>query len=104
MPRRYHVYPPEFQVYNVMSSTGAVVLAAAYVLPLGYLLWSLIWGARAANNPWNATGLEWRTTSPPPRDNFFSTPIVTRAPYDYHPESEAPCSATSIVSAQDHPA
>src|SRR5204863_5537125 len=23
MPRRYHVYPPEFQVWNVMSSPGA---------------------------------------------------------------------------------
>src|SRR5947209_10332831 len=32
MPRRYHIYPPEFQVYHVMSSAGAVVLAAAYLL------------------------------------------------------------------------
>ena len=27
MPRRYHVYPPEFQVWNVMSSAGASILA-----------------------------------------------------------------------------
>ncbi|MEO6783742.1 MAG: cbb3-type cytochrome c oxidase subunit I, partial [Bradyrhizobium sp.] len=90
MPRRYHVYPPEFQVYNVMSSAGAVVLAAAYLLPLFYLTWSLISGARAGNNPWDATGLEWRTTSPPPRENFAAIPRVTEAPYNYHPFSEAP--------------
>ncbi len=31
MPRRYHVYPPEFQVWNVLSSGGAVILAVAYL-------------------------------------------------------------------------
>ena len=90
MPRRYHAYPPEFQVYNVLSSSGAAVLAAAYLLPLGYLAWSLFFGARAANDPWNATGLEWRTTSPPPRDNFFGRPAVLAKPYNYHPEGAAP--------------
>ena len=51
MPRRYHVYPPEFQVYNVMSSAGAVVLAAAYLLPLFYLTWSLISGRPGRQQP-----------------------------------------------------
>jgi cytochrome c oxidase subunit 1 len=90
MPRRYHVYPPEFQVWNVLSSAGAGVLAAAYLLPLGYLIWSLIWGRRAVGNPWDATGLEWRTTSPPPRENFFQLPRVNVGPYDYHPARVAP--------------
>jgi len=90
MPRRYHVYPPEFQVWNVMSSAGAGVLAAAYLLPLGYLLWSLFWGGRAGDNPWNATGLEWRTSSPPPPRNFLSPPRVDVGPYDYHLEGMAP--------------
>ena len=34
MPRRYHAYPPEFQVLNVMSSAGATVLGVGYVLPV----------------------------------------------------------------------
>ena len=59
MPRRYHAYPPEFQV-DVMSSTGAVVLAAAYLMPFLYLTWSLVYGQRAPANPWDGTGLEWR--------------------------------------------
>ena len=44
MPRRYHVYPAEFQVYHVMSTAGAVILAVAYLLPLFYLTWSLLYG------------------------------------------------------------
>ncbi|WP_414474505.1 cytochrome c oxidase subunit I [Microvirga sp. M2] len=90
MPRRYHVYPPEFQVYNVLSSAGAVILAAAYLMPLGYLAWSLVWGARAGRDPWDATGLEWQTDSPPPRENFPRTPNVEVGPYGYHPEGMSP--------------
>jgi cytochrome c oxidase subunit I len=83
MPRRYHVYPEEFQVLNVMSSAGASILAVGYFFPLTYLIWSLWYGEIASSNPWGATGLEWQTTSPPPTENFFSTPIVTREAYDF---------------------
>jgi cytochrome c oxidase subunit I len=83
MPRRYYQYVPEFQVWNVLSSAGASILAVGYLLPLGYLLYSLRYGPRTGANPWGATGLEWTTTSPPPRDNFAVTPIVVRGPYEY---------------------
>jgi cytochrome c oxidase subunit 1 len=88
MPRRYHAYPPEFQVWNVLSSAGASILAFAYLMPLFYLGWSLLRGPRAGANPWGATGLEWQTSSPPPAENFATTPTVTRPPYDY-PEPAA---------------
>lgn len=88
MPRRYHAYPPEFQVWNVFSTAGASILAIAYILPFFYLGWSLVRGARAPANPWGATGLEWQVASPPPTDNFPRTPRVTRPPYDY-PEPAA---------------
>ena len=85
MPRRYHEYPPEFQVLNVMSSAGASILAVAYLMPLFYLTWSVFRGAPAPPNPWDATGLEWQTTSPPITENFIVTPIVTGPPYAYTP-------------------
>ncbi|HVP44029.1 MAG TPA: cytochrome c oxidase subunit I [Terriglobales bacterium] len=90
MPRRYHAYPPEFQVLNVMSSAGASILAVGYVLPMIYFVWSLRYGERAGSNPWGATGLEWQTTSPPPTHNFHETPVVEQEPYDYEalPEVE----------------
>ena len=85
MPRRYAEYPPEFQVWNVLSSAGAAILAAGYLMPLFYLSWSLFRGARASDNPWEATGLEWTTQSPPPKQNFTEIPHVTGGPYDYPP-------------------
>jgi cytochrome c oxidase subunit 1 len=83
MPRRYHAYPDEFQVLNVLSSAGASVLAVGYFIPLVYLLWSLRFGRAAAPNPWGAAGLEWQTPSPPPTENFTTPPIVTQEAYDY---------------------
>jgi len=83
MPRRYHSYPAEFQVLNVMSTLGASILAVGYLLPIGYLLWSLKYGEKAPSNPWRASGLEWETTSPPPKHNFDKTPIVIYEPYRY---------------------
>jgi cytochrome c oxidase subunit 1 len=83
MPRRYHSYPPEFQVLNVLSSAGATILAAAYLVPLFYLTWSLFRGDRAPSNPWDAKGLEWQTPSPPFTANFMVTPEVTEGPYAY---------------------
>jgi cytochrome c oxidase subunit 1 len=83
MPRRYHVYPEEFQVLNVMSTAGASILAVGYVLPLVYLIWSLGYGKPSGPNPWGATGMEWQTPSPPPTLNFDETPVVTQGPYEY---------------------
>jgi cytochrome c oxidase subunit 1 len=87
MPRRYYEYPAEFQVLNVMSTAGASILAVGYVLPLVYLLLSLRKPPSAGPNPWNATGLEWETDSPPPVHNFEEVPVVTRGPYAYSPEA-----------------
>jgi cytochrome c oxidase subunit 1 len=84
MPRRYHAYPPEFQVLNVLSSAGASILGVGYLIPMVYLMWSLRYGKLAGANPWGAVGLEWTTTSPPPTENFAETPIVTWNAYDYH--------------------
>ncbi len=97
MHRRYHAYAPEFQFLNIMSSAGATVLGLGFLLPAFYLTWSLKKGPLAGPNPFNATGLEWQTPSPPPLTNFNYTPIVTVGPYAYdaveseriHEKSEA---------------
>jgi cytochrome c oxidase subunit 1 len=83
MPRRYHVYPPEFQVLNVLSSAGASVLALGFLIPGIYFLASLKYGKKASANPWGAVTLEWQTSSPPPTTNFDVTPVVTTEVYDY---------------------
>ena len=90
MPRRYYSYPAEFQIWHVLASSGALLLAFAYLLPMAYLAWSLRWGRRAGDNPWQATGLEWSTTSPPPPHNFATMPRVAEGPYLYHPAETGP--------------
>ncbi len=88
MPRRYAMYPPEFQVLNVMSTAGATVLGVGYLLPLIYFMYSLKKGPLAPANPWGAKGLEWTIPSPPPTENFLVTPIVTEPAYNYNPARE----------------
>ena len=83
MPRRYAVYPEEFQVLNVMSSAGASILGVGYLIPLIYLIWSMRYGPPAGPNPWGARGLEWETPSPPPTENFEEIPVVTEEAYNY---------------------
>ncbi|HUN82564.1 MAG TPA: cbb3-type cytochrome c oxidase subunit I, partial [Phycisphaerae bacterium] len=83
MVRRVAEYPPEFQLLNVLSSAGASILGAAYLLPLIYLTFTLRRPPDTSNNPWGATGLEWQTSSPPPEKNFAAIPVVTHSPYDY---------------------
>jgi cytochrome c oxidase subunit 1 len=83
MPRRYHAYPPEFQVLNVLSTAGATVLGIGFMMPVLYLTWSLKYGAIAGSNPWQATGLEWQIQSPPLTENFTQIPIMDHEAYDY---------------------
>jgi cytochrome c oxidase subunit 1 len=88
MPRRYHAYPEEFQVYHVLSTAGASILAVGYLFPFVYFLASLRAGRPAPSNPWAATGLEWQTPSPPAPHNFASAPVVEEPPYAYATRTE----------------
>ncbi len=88
MPRRFALYPPEFHFLYVLSTAGASLLGIGYLLPLVYLTWAFYRGRPAGPNPWAAGGLEWRTSSPPPTDNFAETPIVTGPPYQHEPRGE----------------
>ncbi len=86
MPRRYHVYPEEFQILHVASTGGATVLGLGYAVLFICLVWSLFKGEKAGPNPWTAKGLEWEIASPPDPHNFHETPIVTSEPYAYEEE------------------
>jgi cytochrome c oxidase subunit 1 len=46
------------------------------------------YGKHAEPNPWHLPGLEWRTASPPPTENFEVTPIVTWDAYEFAPREE----------------
>jgi cytochrome c oxidase subunit 1 len=87
MPRRYASYPEEMQVLNIFSTAGASVLAIGLIMPLVYFTHSIFFGKKAPANPWLLPGLEWRTSSPPPTENFEETPVVYWEAYDFTEES-----------------
>lgn len=88
MPRRYHFYAPEYQVWHVLSTAGASVLGVGLIIPAVYLLLSLKYGKVAGPNPWGAVGLEWTVPSPPPTHNFDVVPVVTWEAYEFQPVEE----------------
>jgi cytochrome c oxidase subunit 1 len=89
MPRRY----ASFNEYAFLSNTHSLVLfvTVAALITVGVqvvfyfnFFWSMFKGEKASENPWEATTLEWNTTSPPPHDNFAGViPTVHRGPYEF---------------------
>jgi cytochrome c oxidase subunit 1 len=71
------------QHWNVVQGWSAWALGVVQVLFLVNLVVSLRRGRPAGPNPWEATTLEWQTTSPPPAHNFAAAPTVARGPYEY---------------------
>jgi len=65
-------------------SIAAFITAAAQIIFIINLFWSMKKGKKAPINPWEATTLEWTVPSPPPHDNFAGqTPVVNHGPYEY---------------------
>ncbi|HXW17559.1 MAG TPA: cbb3-type cytochrome c oxidase subunit I [Candidatus Acidoferrales bacterium] len=77
-------YLAALQPLHVFISIAAFVTAAVQLVFLFNFFWSLKFGAKASDNPWNATTLEWTTATPPPHDNFAGHyPSVYRGPYEF---------------------
>lgn len=71
--------------WNPFMTWSAVALGLVQFV----FLWNLYRSARRgepAENPWQATTLEWATPSPPPPANFATSPVVTAGPYRYDGE------------------
>jgi cytochrome c oxidase subunit 1 len=96
MPRRYYSYLPQFQTLHRIVTVGSWIMVSGIILMLSNLVRGLIKGEKAPDNPWGGTTLEWRTSSPPPVENFEEIPLVTGGPYVHdretyvmHPDKEA---------------
>ncbi len=83
MNRRIALYDPKFQALNIVCTVGTYILAVSTVPFLINMIWSWAKGPKAVANPWQALTLEWQTSSPPPIENFHTTPVMTSGPYDY---------------------
>ncbi|WP_417261619.1 cytochrome c oxidase subunit 1 [Celeribacter sp.] len=77
MPRRYIDYPEAFAMWNKVSSYGALLSFASFILFIGIVFYTLFAGRRVTeNNYWNeyADTLEWTLPSPPPEHTFETLP------------------------------
>ncbi len=86
--RRYSSYVADFMVpqipTNRFMTVAALLLGAAQFIFLYNAIWSRFKGPKAPDNPWQATTLEWDTTSPPPFDNFGGRQMtINRGPMEY---------------------
>lgn len=83
MPRRYYDYLPAYEHLNRISSIGAWTIGVGFLVGLYVIVNGIFKGEKTTDNPWGAKTLEWQTTSPPPHENFLTTPNVTAGPYEY---------------------
>ena len=72
MPRRYHSYPPEWQVYNVLSTAGATLLGLGFLLAIGYLYWGIWVGQGSRAQSLGRQGPRMGTHHVAPRRTQFS--------------------------------
>jgi cytochrome c oxidase subunit 1/cytochrome c oxidase subunit I+III len=78
MPRRVYTYQPGLglDMLNFISTIGSYILAAGILVTALNLIKSLAAGDDAPDNPWDASTLEWATSSPPEPYNFREIPVV----------------------------
>jgi cytochrome c oxidase subunit 1 len=69
--------------WNVFMSRSAWLLGLAQLPFIFNFFWSMKFGKKVSDNPWDSTTLEWSTPSPPPHGNFVKAPVVHRGPYEY---------------------
>lgn len=77
MPRRYIDYPEAYAYWNQVSSYGAFLSFASFVLFIGIVFYTIMAGRRITeNNYWNeyADTLEWTLPCPPPEHTFEQLP------------------------------
>ncbi len=84
MPRRYHLYDPQFKPYHYTSTIGSWVMGIGFLLAAYVLFKAFFRGKKAPANPWKGTTLEWTIPSPPTHHNFEVTPTIPGKVYDYH--------------------
>lgn len=80
MPRRVFTYFERDGLgsLNLISTIGAFIMAAAVMIFLFNIYWSMRHGEKdTTGDPWDGRTLEWALPSPPPEGNFIDRPVVT---------------------------
>jgi cytochrome c oxidase subunit 1 len=86
MPRRIYTYQEGlgFDIWNLLSTIGAFVIAAAILVFIINVIYSLARSKKVGHDPWNARTLEWSLPSPVPHYNFKEIPVVVARDQFWH--------------------
>ncbi|MEM0976792.1 MAG: cytochrome c oxidase subunit I [Pseudomonadota bacterium] len=77
MPRRYIDYPEQFEYWNVVSSYGAFLSFASFLLFFGVVFYTIFAGRKIEEPAYwgeDAETLEWTLPNPPPEHTFEQLP------------------------------
>ena len=104
MPRRVYTYPAEsgFEIYNLISSLGYIVLFLGIAVFIVNYLRTMRKEPDAGHDPWDAPGLEWSISSPPPPYNFAEIPKVEGRDQYWIVKQRAEAAGEPIPGAEPH--
>lgn len=68
--------PMGWSVRNLLSTVGAFILAASFVVFIANVARTARGARSASADPWDGRTLEWSIPSPPPVYNFARPPVV----------------------------
>ena len=98
MPRRIYTYSSEFgwEHMNQLASIGYIVMALGFLVFM-YNLWQTRNSRRVSHDPWDAPGVEWTISSPPPPYNFAEIPQILGRDHYWIVKENAEAAGTTIT-------
>ncbi len=104
MPRRIYTYASEFGWgdLNMISTVGYFIIFLGFVTFVMSLARAVRNGPRAGHDPWDAPGLEWSISSPPPAYNFATIPVVESRDHYWLVKERAQEAGLPPVEAEPH--
>ena len=81
-PTEYAFLQPLQPLNRFITISAFLLFSVQIIFALNFIV-SWFKGKKATENPWEDTGLEWSTPSPPPHGNWPTTPRVYHGPYEF---------------------
>ena len=79
-----YAHGTEFFFLNKAATHSAMMMGVVQIFFIANLVWTLWRGRKVDSNPWEATTMEWATSSPPlPYVNFETPMVAHRGPHAY---------------------